>query len=243
MKRQQTQCNIPEDLKSCLILLMANVNGGVWDMKSRSTGRFWVRSTESINLWLIITCILLSQGYSESSLPWARHGYAVQIAFLSSRVRSVGRSIPCAVSHTGTCAYGSRPNVGRMQRHVMNVQPLSLLNKLGNAFRVLHFWPIRRVIFPSIPECVQCSQLSFGFLLGMIIILDRPLYLRSFWRHTFISRTLRCSRRRRCIIFLILLSQMPRYHVYFTYLVKCEMFGFLYLSRKRRGVQFLILVS
>jgi hypothetical protein len=47
--------------------------------------------------------------------------------------------------------------VGRMQRHLMNVQPLSLLNKLGNACSVLHFWPIRPANFPVIPECFQCS--------------------------------------------------------------------------------------
>jgi len=180
------------------------------------------------------------QGYSESSSPWTRHGYAVQIAFLSSRGRSVGP----LCSHTDTCVYGSRPNVGRMQRHVMNVQALSLLNKLGNACRVLHFWPIHPVIFPIIPECFQCSQQFLSFFgWGMINILDRPLYFRSFWLRTFISRTLRCSRSRLCSIFLIRWSQMPRYRMPFTYLVKCEMYNFVYFSRKRRDVQFLILFS
>jgi uncharacterized membrane protein YecN with MAPEG domain len=211
LRKVRRQCNIPEALNSCLIrvLLIVCVDGGVWDMKPSNTRRFWVRSTKSINLWLIITCILFLQGYSESSLPWTCHGYAVQIAFLSSR----GRSVPFAVSHTDTCVYGSRPNVGRMQRHVMNVQPLSLLNKLGRACRVLHFWPIRPVVFPIVPESFQWSLNAVTtfvvFLLGMIIVLDRTLYFRSFWLRMVISRTLRGSRRRRCIIFLTLLSQMP----------------------------------
>jgi hypothetical protein len=106
-KSHQTQCNIQEDLISCLILLIAYVDGGVLDRKPCNTRRFWVRSTESINLCLIITCILLLQGYSESSLPWTRHGYTAQIAFLSSRGRSVGRSVPCAVSqsHRHVCIW------------------------------------------------------------------------------------------------------------------------------------------
>ena len=78
----------------------------MWDTKRRNTRRFWVRSTKSINLWLIITCILFLQGYGESSWPCARGGCAVQIALLSSR----GRSPLQSVTQTRVRASGSRPN-------------------------------------------------------------------------------------------------------------------------------------
>jgi hypothetical protein len=96
----------------------------VWDMKPRNTRRFWFRSTKSINLWLIITCILFLQGYSESSLPWKRHGYAVQIACIRLVSRSVG---PPVQSVTQTRVHMA---VGRMQSHVMNVQALFFIQQV-----------------------------------------------------------------------------------------------------------------
>ena len=199
-------------------------------MKPPNTRCFWVRSTKNINLWLIITCIFFLQGYSESSLPWTRHGCAVQIAFLSSR----GRSVPFAVSHTDTCVYGSRPNVGRMQRHVMNVQPPSLLNKLGDACRVLHFWPIRPVIFPIIPECFQCSlnavttffRFSFGDDNYLRSSAAFPVFLAAY---VYLANT-------------EMLSQTSMYHISYTFVANAEMSHVLYLSRKRWDVQLLILV-
>jgi hypothetical protein len=95
----------PWVLVLCYLFLMWTVECGIWNLTT--LGRFWIRSTKSINLWLIITCNLFLQGYGERSLPWTRHGYAVQIAFLSSRSRSVS----FAVTHTDTRVYMA---VGRM---------------------------------------------------------------------------------------------------------------------------------
>jgi hypothetical protein len=149
-------------------------------------------------------------------------------AFLSSRVRSVPL---CSQSVTQTRVHMA---VGRMQSHVMNVQPLSLY-KLGNACRVLHFWPIRPVILPVIPECFQCGlnavttffRFSFGdnrYLRSSAVF---PVFLASYFYHANTE----------------ILSQTSMCHISYTFVSNAEISHVLYLSRKRRDVQFRILVS
>jgi len=145
-------------LRHCEFLI-AYVDGWVWDMKPRYTRRFWVRSTKSITLWLMITCILFLQGYSESSLPWARRGCAVQIAFFSSR----GRSVPSAASHTDTCAYGSRPNAASC-----NECPVAfLIKQVRKRLQCFTLLAYSLLFFPNIPECFQrgptCSRCFLSF--------------------------------------------------------------------------------
>lgn len=140
----------------------------------------------------------------------------------SSRL-AAGRSVPlCSQSVTQTRVHMA---VGRMQSHVMNVQPLFLYNKLGNACRVLHFWPIRRVIFPVIPECFECGlnavttffRFSFGddhYLRSSAVF---PVFLAAYF---YLANT-------------EMLSQTSMCHTSDTFVSNAEILHVLYLSRKR----------
>lgn len=93
------------------------------------------------------------------------------------RLHSTRLSVGPPYSHTDTCVFVCMvsPNVGRMQHHVMNTQPLSLINKLGKARSVIHLWPIRPVIFPIIPEFgLNAVTILFGFSFFWMLIVIRP---------------------------------------------------------------------
>ena len=109
------------------------------------------------------------QGYSKSRLPWARHCYAVQIAFHSP----LGRSPVQSHRHVCVCVCiwqsECRPNATSC-----NEYPAAFLNKQvrkrPQCFTLLAYSPC----FPVIPECFQCGlnavTIISRFYFGIIII-------------------------------------------------------------------------
>ena len=110
----------------------------------------------------------------------------------------------------------------------MNVQPLSLLNKLGKACRVLHFWPIRPVISPITHECFQCSLNAvttfFRFAFGDYNYLRSyavfPVFLAAY---VYLANT-------------EMLSQTSMYHISYTFVANAVVSYVLYSCRKKRDV-------